>query len=363
MKVPSCPRTLIINILRKNPDGLTLTSIAELTGLHRHTATKYVYELKGAGVISERDVGSAKLCYLKEGFSKEEQKKVVGRLNGNRTWKKSSAGQVQILTLFMFLFLVPASIIIAQNATQSINSTGELILEQVNITTETFTETNPIIPETSNASAIAEANITSTASEPNETSFTEANTTPSENEQNETVSAENQMLAPEGNQTEPEQNITAEENPTESQTISNETEENLTILNETVSDETILNETNATISLPENQTTPPETGGETTIPEVLQPILAVRISSPEKSLRGEQFDISAIVSNTGNSDAMNVRLEWILPEGLETVSGEISASCGTINPDSECMSSLTVSVPMSADIGKSEIRVIVKYEE
>ena len=89
----------------------------------------------------------------------------------------------------------------------------------------------------------------------------------------------------------------------------------------------------------------------------------MRISSPEKSLRGEQFDISAIVSNTGNSDAMNVRLEWILPEGLETVSGEISASCGTINPDSECMSSLTVSVPMSADIGKSEIRVIVKYEE
>ena len=133
MKLPSCPRTLIINILRKNPDGLTLTSIAELTGLHRHTATKYVYELKGAGIINERDVGSAKLCYLKEGFSKSEEKKVVGRLNGGKRWRKSSTGQVQLLSILVLLFLMPASIIIAQNATQNATMEGNLVLEQVNI--------------------------------------------------------------------------------------------------------------------------------------------------------------------------------------------------------------------------------------
>jgi predicted transcriptional regulator len=336
MKVPSCPRTLIINILRKNPDGLTLTSIAELTGLHRHTATKYVYELKGAGVISERDVGSAKLCYLREGFSREEQKKVVERLNGNKEWKKSSSsmGQVQILTIFMFLFLVPASIIIAQNATQSNDATGRLILEQMNITPGAFTETNLTSPEEINSSAIAEVYLI-----------------PITSEQNETIPSENQTTAPEGNQTSQEENIT-QENPTE----------NLTIVNETIANETIHNETDTSIILPENQT-PPEVQEDAIIPEVLQPILTVRISSPEKTFRGEQFDVSAIVSNTGNSEARNVRLEWILSDGFEIVSGQDSAECGTISPDSECMSSLTLSTPISADIGKNEIGVVVSYEE
>ena len=319
MKLTSCPRTLIINILRKNQDGLTLTSIAELTGLHRHTATKYVYELKGAGVINERDVGSAKLCYLRSGFTKEEQKKVVGRLNG-KEWKKSSTGQVQILTLFMFLFMVPASIIIAQNATQDMNSTGELILGQINATAETFTELNQTSSEITN-----------------ETSFIEADITAIINESNETIPSENQTNFP-------EQNYTAEENLTEEMPVSNET---------------IQNETNETISLPDSQAVmPPEE-----LPEILQPILSVRISSQDKILRGEQFDVSAFVSNSGNSEAKNVRMEWILPEGIEIVSGQASAECGIIVPDSECASSLTLSAPVSADIGKNEIRVVMKYEE
>lgn len=316
MKLPSCPRTLIINILRKHPDGLTLTSIAELTGLHRHTATKYVYELKGAGVINERDVGPAKLCYLKEGFSREEQKKVVGRLNGTLFKnKKSTSGQVQILTIFMFLFIVPASIIIAQNATQGMNSTGELILGQVNVTAETFTEQNQTGSEIPN----------------------------------ETFSSENQT-----NLT--EQNYTAEENLTEvKETISNETVSNETILNETAE---IPEPENETVQEPTNETQPPEE-----LPKILQPILSVRISSQDKILRGEQFDVSAIISNSGNSDAKNVRLEWIIPTGFEIVSGQASADCGTIGPDSECASSLTLSTHMSAEIGKNKIRVVVKYEE
>ncbi len=324
MKLPSCPRTLIINILRKNQDGLTLTSIAELTGLHRHTATKYIYELKGAGVINERDVGSAKLCYLRSGFTKEEQKKVVERLKG-KDWKKSSTGQVQILTIFMFLFMVPASIIIAQNATQDMNSTGELVLGQVN-TTETFTEQNQTFPEIAGPAI-------------------EANMTAIENISDETVSEfQNQTSMI-------EQNYTAEEN--------------LTEVNETISNETILNETNETISLPDSQAiTPPETGETNgTLPEIFQPILSVRISSQDKTIRVEQFDVSAFVSNSGNSEAKNVRLEWVLPEGIEIVSGQAYADCGTIGPDSECASSLTLSAPMFAAIGKSEIRVVVKYEE
>jgi predicted transcriptional regulator len=331
MKLPSCPRTLIINILRKHPDGLTITSIAELAGMHRHTATKYVYELKGAGVINERDVGSAKLCYLKEGLSREAEKKVVERLNGNGNWRKSSVGQVQILTAFLFLFLVPATIIIAQNATQSINSTAELVIEQMNITADAFTEPNQTNSEMPNASVIIGTN-----------------TTPIENISNETISEiQNQTNVS-------EQNITIQENITA---------ENPTVLNEMISNETIQNETNATIFLPENQTIPPEVQENATIPEILQPILGVRIISPDRTLRGEQLDISAVVSNSGNSDAKNVRLEWIIPSGFEIVSGDNPANCGTLSSNSECTNSLTLSSPISADIGKNEIRVIVKYEE
>lgn len=36
--------------------------------MSRLTATKYVHELIGAGIIYQRKVGVAKLCYLKERF-------------------------------------------------------------------------------------------------------------------------------------------------------------------------------------------------------------------------------------------------------------------------------------------------------
>ncbi|MCX6814803.1 MAG: NEW3 domain-containing protein [Candidatus Aenigmarchaeota archaeon] len=322
MKLPSCPRTLIINILRKHPDGLTLTSIAQLTGLHRHTATKYVYELKGAGIINERDVGSAKLCYLKEGLSKEEQKKVVGRLNGTGGWnesrRKSSTGQVQILSLFVLLFLIPATVIIAQNATQSINSTGELILEQPNFTKEA-------------ADSFAEINIT------NETSIP--------------IIIENQTVSSEQNNTVQENTIP------ENLTVSNET--NATIsepVNET-ENITLPESENPEINLPE-----PESQPNITITEITQPVLNVKISSPDKTLRGEQFDISAVVKNSGNSDAKNVILSWGFPSGFEMVSGD-SEECGTISPGSECVRNVTVSSSLSTDIGKNQIKVIVKYEK
>jgi len=55
-------------------------------------------------------------------------------------------------------------------------------------------------------------------------------------------------------------------------------------------------------------------------------------------------------------------LEWILPEGFEMVSGE-SKECGIISHGSECVRNVTVSLSLSTDIGKNEIKVLVKYEE
>jgi len=60
----------IIAVLEKHPEGLTMKEIAKAIGMHRINVSKYVYALIGEGIITERAVGSAKLCYLKKGDKK-----------------------------------------------------------------------------------------------------------------------------------------------------------------------------------------------------------------------------------------------------------------------------------------------------
>lgn len=58
----------IFKTLSKHPEGLTFTQIAVEMRMHRHTVTKYVYELKGEGIVFVRDLKTLKLCYLKKHF-------------------------------------------------------------------------------------------------------------------------------------------------------------------------------------------------------------------------------------------------------------------------------------------------------
>jgi len=60
----------IVDTLNKHSEGLTILDISKQIGVHRHTGTKYVYELIGAGLILIREIGRAKVCYLKEGRKK-----------------------------------------------------------------------------------------------------------------------------------------------------------------------------------------------------------------------------------------------------------------------------------------------------
>lgn len=57
-------KTKIINLLSKHPEGLTAVDLAKELGIHRHTITKYIYQLIGSKEIYQRQVGPAKLCYL-----------------------------------------------------------------------------------------------------------------------------------------------------------------------------------------------------------------------------------------------------------------------------------------------------------
>jgi len=64
----SNPKDLIIKILREHPEGLMLSEIAELTGMNRLTATKYVHELMGRKSIFQKRVAAARVCYLREHY-------------------------------------------------------------------------------------------------------------------------------------------------------------------------------------------------------------------------------------------------------------------------------------------------------
>jgi len=60
-------KDVIVDILKKNPAGLTISEIAEKAATSRHTVSVVLAELKGEGRLSIREVGAAKLHYLIEG--------------------------------------------------------------------------------------------------------------------------------------------------------------------------------------------------------------------------------------------------------------------------------------------------------
>jgi len=57
-------REKIIQVIKKHPEGLTMTEIAKLVGMSRLSISKYIYELHGAKKIRIRRIGKIKLCYL-----------------------------------------------------------------------------------------------------------------------------------------------------------------------------------------------------------------------------------------------------------------------------------------------------------
>jgi DNA-binding IclR family transcriptional regulator len=55
----------VLQEIKKHQEGLTILDIAEKTGINRVTVSKYVLVLAAEGKITQRKVGTAKLCYPK----------------------------------------------------------------------------------------------------------------------------------------------------------------------------------------------------------------------------------------------------------------------------------------------------------
>jgi len=58
-------RERIVENLKGHPEGLTILNIAASIGINRITASKYIFGLVSEGLIFQRRVGTAKLCYLR----------------------------------------------------------------------------------------------------------------------------------------------------------------------------------------------------------------------------------------------------------------------------------------------------------
>jgi Mn-dependent DtxR family transcriptional regulator len=64
-------KRLVINLLKKNRDGLTTVEIAKLLKISRNTVAVALAELKGEGKLRIRPVGVARLHYWKGGRNNE----------------------------------------------------------------------------------------------------------------------------------------------------------------------------------------------------------------------------------------------------------------------------------------------------
>lgn len=58
-------REKIIEALEKRPSGLSISEIAESTGLHRNTVSKIIEEMEKSGEVKVREIGKAKVYFLK----------------------------------------------------------------------------------------------------------------------------------------------------------------------------------------------------------------------------------------------------------------------------------------------------------
>jgi hypothetical protein len=215
--------------------------------------------------------------------------------------RKSQTGQAQILAATLFLLLIPTTIIVAQNATENI--TGNL---SANLSMEDAASGAPAINETNKTDRLE------TGAPPlNDTNITD----------------------PQGNATE---NITI---PEENATI------NITPPS---------NETNITV--PDNQTEPPEEEAEPLGP------VEVSLKVPERANRNEPFLLSAEITNTGDTDATDVEVEWVLPDGFSILSGSGSHYCD-VPSNAACISEIEAAASLSSILGEQEIKVLVRYSE
>jgi hypothetical protein len=314
------PKKLIVGVLEKHTEGLTLISLAEFCGLHRHTATKYVKELMNDGTVFQRSVGVAKLCFLKEKVENQsDEKKLLDKLRESII---GNVPQLRIVAIVMFLtLLLSETVILAYQNTSLLNETNLSNIEGIN--------TSPL----------------TSSNYPN-------------------LSQNTDSLI----------NISFDENTNLSvaniSTVKNDSDNNLSVevFDETVQEisETLQHMENGNESLvqpPNASGDASETSNETLEMPQKTPInLEIKLDYVKKVTRGGIITAKASVTNLDTLTARNVVLGWILPEGFEITLGDSKKSCGDLEPNNVCNSEVSLKTDVSTVLGTKNIKIVVNYE-
>lgn len=259
---------------------------------------------------------------------------ISGLFNPNQG--KSQAGQAQILAAALFLLLVPATVIVAQNATNnsSLNVTGDLLanLTPANTTlfaNATYENATPAGPSTVNKTGSASRFVIN-ASLSSATSLTENYAA-----YNSSLNATGDQLANAtsngklGNST-PEPPANSTENSTEPSCTSN-----------------LTNTTYPAMADEESSTKPPE--------------LSLSISLPERADRGNSFTAIVTVANRGDAPAEAV-LDWSIPDGLIILAGSLRERI-ILEGGASLERNIELEAPLSFRTGAHEIRAMVRYHD
>ncbi|MFH0929622.1 MAG: hypothetical protein V1818_04735 [Candidatus Aenigmatarchaeota archaeon] len=332
------PIKSIIEALRMNPEGLTLLSLASVTGLHRHTCTKYINELLKADVVYQRDVGVAKLCYLKKKVENNaEEDRLVASLKKKRRGKTQLKLMVAVVIL-TFLLSETAIIAYANNTILNMTNTS-------NINTSPMTSTSNVSDLTAFFNETSDLNETGNIT-------VEPPSVPNLTDSVGTVDYTNYSSESQNNGENTTFNATFL---TENVTISNQTDDMNTTENQT--NATDLGASNASDN--QNQTIDIENLLNGTSIGTVDPTFDVQLVYPQRITRGELIGIRAEAST--DTFAKNVYLKWLLPKGFEIVSGNAIEACDDMNASS-CISEIEVRTDLT-DIGLNDIRVVMEYEK
>ena len=305
------PKKLILEVLRKHPEGLTIVSIARMTGLHRHTSTKYIHELIGADMIRQRHVGAAKLCYLSKKVSKrKDEENMLKELEKRRSGGKHKL-RIILAVVLLSILLSETAILATQNISL-FNETNLSEISSFNTSPMTATAISNVSPKMSEI--INQTFIENSTSDPNETS--------SINEPFEKSNSEN---------------VTDIMNNSDSLNKS-------VFVYETVEEPVV-----------------PEPTQEPLVIDTFDKFL-IELFYPDKITRGDVIAVRATATNIDSSPVRNVILEWILPDGFGT-DDKIVENCGELEPSDVCNSEITIKTDFSTVLGLREIKIVVNYEE
>lgn len=306
--MPNDVKKKILDVLKKHPEGLTFLDIAKFVGLHRHTVTKYIYELTGEKKIIQRKVGPATLCYIyRDNFLKGQNNLVAGAM--------------------IFTILISALVLVQTlGGFDNFSITGFATADQL-ITEVADEETS------SEALEGTEAQETTTIEDTTSVDTTIETTTSVD------TTTEQTTTTVEMNET------TIEETTTSVDTTTTQETSTTIEMNETTTVETTTTiETTSTIEI-----------NETTIgPQPLQ----IELIYPEKILRGKKTELSAIVTNS-NTFSLVAFVDWHMPEGLYITSKQ---TCNVLQSGGYCYENITVQASLGTELGIKNIKAVVSYE-